>query len=68
MITSSEQRKGRAMKVISISSKGFDSRREEGSLLHYTYYKVQGKGVAWSPDSMGFVWYDTLAEAQAQHG
>lgn len=56
------------MKVISISSKGFDSRREEGSLLHYTYYKVQGKGVAWSPDSMGFVWYDTLAEAQAQHG
>ena len=54
-------------RVIIISETDFDTLRFDGRLMPERFYALP-EGVAWSPDGLGFYFYDTLAAAVAEHG
>jgi hypothetical protein len=54
--------------VISVASEStFEMLRGTGRVNSHQIYKVDGQ-FAWSPDGVGFYWYETLAECEAEHG
>jgi hypothetical protein len=60
------------MKMVSITEKGFNAKRERGELFAAeTGYKLTGRyGVqfGYSPDGEGFYWFDTKEELVKEFG
>lgn len=53
--------------VRAMSSEEFETLRDEGRTRARVYYILDGIEVGWSPDGIGFYWYDTLLQAQHNH-
>lgn len=53
--------------VIAMNVNEFETLRHEGRTKARVFYIVDDIEVGWSPDGIGFYWYDTLLQAQHNH-